>query len=443
MNKRVKKIIAAFLIVCTVAAYLVISNRDYFSGTQNFTSVSLDTVKLIHWEQNTDNSYISADDPQIVLYSLDSYIDYLVIDCEISAKTLSPKIYYSSSLHGLFAEDRASIPEYKYENGQLTIYLDRQVYNLRIDLTDESGMVFVPSDIRLYEPIAFQFDLITVMMWVFLVILLTMPMFLPKNLRIILESALESFSRYKHLLYNLIHKDIITKYRRSVLGIIWSVLNPLLMMLIITAVFEKIFRVAIENFPLYYLTGWLIFNFVSEATTTSMNSILESAALIRKVYVPKYIFPLEKCLSAFVNMLFSLIAVFIMYIFLQVRPPLTVFLIVIPMFYVLVFSTGLGMILATANVFFRDVQHLYSVWITAWMYLTPIIYPLEALPEWIVNIIKLNPLYYYVDYFRALALYGNVPGLQHNLICIFFSFAFLLAGTVIFKRNQDKFILYV
>ncbi|MGL4606011.1 MAG: ABC transporter permease [Eubacteriaceae bacterium] len=254
---------------------------------------------------------------------------------------------------------------------------------------------------------------------------------------------IQNFVKYRHLLIELVSRDIKIKYRRSVLGLMWSVLNPLLMMLVITAVFSQIFKFEIENFPAYYLTGVLIFNFVSEATTSAMTSILSGAALIKKVYIPKYIFPLEKVLFAFVNALFSMIAVAIVFIIIQVPIKWTIILFPIPLIYTLIFSIGFGLILATINVFFRDVGHLYGVWITAWMYLTPIIYPIEILPDFVKRLLLLNPLYYFVECFREVLLYGTVPSLGLNLACIGFSVTFLILGVLIFKSNQDKFILRI
>ena len=251
------------------------------------------------------------------------------------------------------------------------------------------------------------------------------------------------FYKYRHLLFELVSRDLKVKYRRSVLGLLWSVLNPLLMMLVTTAVFSQIFKFDVENFPAYYLTGALIFNFVSEATMGALGSILNGAALIKKVYIPKYIFPLEKTLFALVNAIFSLIAVAIVFIILKISPSWTMLLFPIPMLYTAVFCIGLGLILATMNVFFRDVGHLYSVWITAWMYLTPIIYPINILPDYALKVVALNPLYYYVDYFRQVMLYHTLPDLRMNLICAISSIVFLLLGVLIFKQHQDKFILHI
>lgn len=261
-----------------------------------------------------------------------------------------------------------------------------------------------------------------------------------------MKAQLLTFKKYRYLLQDLTARDLKVKYRRSVLGFAWSILNPFLMMLVITAVFQNVFKFEVDYFPIYYLTGALLYNFVVEATNGSMTSIIGGASLIKKVYIPKYIFPLEKCIFAFVNMVFSLIAVVIMILILQMPVHWTVFLFPVPMIYTLIFAVGFGLILAAGNVFFRDIGHLYSVFTTAWMYLTPIIYPMEVLsnmPSWLTVVIKINPLYHYVNYFRQVVMYGTVPTLFTNLVCAISSVAFLLLGILIFKKSQDRFILYI
>lgn len=215
------------------------------------------------------------------------------------------------------------------------------------------------------------------------------------------------------------------------------------MMLVITAVFSNMFKSDIEYFPVYYLCGYLIFNFVIEATNGALTSIVQSGYLIKKVYIPKYIFPLEKSSFALVNVLFSFVAVVIVILITGMPIKTTIFLIPIPIFLAFIFSTGLGLILASMNTFFRDMGHLYSVWTTAWMYLTPMFYPISIIPDNIKTVIYYNPLYYYVTYLRMLVIDGEIPGMEINVICICFSFLFLLIGLLIFKKNQDKFILYI
>jgi ABC-2 type transport system permease protein len=240
-----------------------------------------------------------------------------------------------------------------------------------------------------------------------------------------------------------VFRDITVKYKRSTLGFAWSILNPLLMMAVIVTVFQGVFRMTVENYPVYFLTGSLIYNFFSEATTSSLTAVLTNSSLVKKVYIPKYIFVLEKCLFAFVNALFSFVALIIVMLVLRTPIKPMFFFFLIPLLHCLIFSIGFGMIITTLNMFFRDIGHLYSVFITALMYMTPIIYPVDAVPPQIAEILKFNPLYYYIQYFRDLVLYNKMPNLQFNLICIIISLCTLIIGMIVFKKYQDKFILYM
>jgi ABC-2 type transport system permease protein len=258
-----------------------------------------------------------------------------------------------------------------------------------------------------------------------------------------LRRILPGLLQYRHLLWAMVSRDIKVKYRRSVLGLLWSILNPLFMMIIVSIVFSTIFRFEIEHFPIYYIVGVTLFNFVNEATTGGMNSIVNAAALIKKVYIPKYLFPLQKVVSSLTNLAFSLVAVAIVYVILQMPLHATIPLLVIPVFYASVFSLGLSLILSAATVFFRDIAHLYSVFIVAWMYLTPLFYPFELLPEIAQPILQFNPMLHFVNYARDVMMYGVVPGLYENLYCMAFALLTLLAGLLFFKKTQDRFILNI
>lgn len=253
----------------------------------------------------------------------------------------------------------------------------------------------------------------------------------------------KKFWKYKGLLNELVIRDIKTKYRRSFLGYAWSILNPLLMMMVVTTVFSYMFRFNIENYPIYLLTGQLIYNFFSESTSFAMSSILSNSSLIKKVYVPKYIFPLAKVISSFVNLIFALTAIFIVIIFTGTKIKITMLLIPIPLLYTLLFCIGIGLIMSVSVVYFRDMMHLYSVFLTILMYITPIFYPIEQLPTFALNIVKLNPLYYIVEMLRKLVIYGQVPTLSENIICLSFGVCSLILGLIIFKNNQDNIILYI
>ena len=184
---------------------------------------------------------------------------------------------------------------------------------------------------------------------------------------------LHNFRKYKFLLYQLVSRDIKTKYRKSVLGVFWSFLEPLLTMIVLTIIFSTIFKgFGVENYPVYLLTGRLIFTFFSGGTSAAMRSIRSSANILKTVYVPKYIYSLSAILSNFVTFLLSLIVLFL--VMAVTNAPFTIYIIFtsLPIMALLFFTIGAGLILATVNVFFRDLEHLYGVFLTLLMYATPI-----------------------------------------------------------------------
>ncbi|WP_312635392.1 ABC transporter permease [Oscillibacter sp.] len=258
-----------------------------------------------------------------------------------------------------------------------------------------------------------------------------------------MSAYLKKFFQYRDLLFQLVSKDIKTKYRRSMLGYLWSVLNPLMMMMILTVVFSTIFRNDIPNFPVYFLTGQLIFNAFSEATNTAMSSVISNSALIKKVYFPKYILPVSKSGSAFVNFVLSLMALVVVLALTKTRITWAILLLPLPLLYLLLISTGVGLFLSALAVRFRDVVHLYSVVLTALMYLTPIFYPITILPDAARQIVSFNPIFHILEMFRCMVMYGTVPSLKANLVCIGFSIIALCVGMLTFQKNQDSFILYL
>lgn len=245
------------------------------------------------------------------------------------------------------------------------------------------------------------------------------------------------------ILKSLVSKDFKLKYRRSALGILWSVLNPLLMMVVLTVVFSTIFRFQIENFAVYLILGQTLFGFMSEATTGAMSSIIDSAPLIKKIRINKAIFPLEKVTFSLLNFGISLIAVVAVMAFFQIIPTINILLLPVLLALVFVFSLGLGLLLAALSVFFRDVMHLWTVVISAWTYATPLFYPVEILPDWALPIMQCNPMYYFVNFFREIALWGTTPALDEIALCAAFAFGTLIIGYAVFKKQQKKFILYV
>lgn len=254
---------------------------------------------------------------------------------------------------------------------------------------------------------------------------------------------LHGFIKYSPLLKELVMRDIKVRYRHSVLGMLWTVLNPLLMMIILASVFSNILKSDIENYPVYILIGQIVFNSNADATSQGMNAVVWNAALIKKVYIPKYLFPLSMVLSSLINFGFAFIALIIVMIFTGAPFHITMLTVWIPIAYLLVFSFGLSLILCAANVFFRDMQHLYSVFITAWMYFSAIFYSVDIIPQEFVGVFQWNPMYRYVSFFRQIILEGTFPSVQTNLICLAISLVSLVCGLVFFAKTQDKFILHI
>ncbi len=265
---------------------------------------------------------------------------------------------------------------------------------------------------------------------------------------------LKEFKKHSFLLEYLIVRDFKVKYRRSFLGIAWSVLNPLFMMIVVSAVFSIVIRVEMkESYPVYVILGQTMFNFLAESTNIAMQSVLASASLIKKVYIPKYIFPLEKVTFSFVNFLVSMVAVLIVCLFEGVGISWHIVLLPILFFVFYLFCLGLGLLLSCLTVFFRDTLHIHGIILTAWTYLTPIFYSLESLnidtatSVWwqkiLLFLFEYNPMYQYINMFRNLVLFHNTPSVKEVVLCAGYAAVVFLIGAISFKKKEDKFILYI
>lgn len=257
------------------------------------------------------------------------------------------------------------------------------------------------------------------------------------------SAAIGHLKQYSPLMHELVVRDLKVKYRRSFLGYLWSLLNPLMMMIIMTIVFSTAFKVDMEYFPLYVISGNVLYTFFVDSTNYAMHSITGNGALIKKVYVPKFIFPLSNVLSSFVTLGFSLAAVLVVLVVMKVPFHWQMLLFPIPLFFEFIFCVGMGLILAALSVYFRDVNHLYGVVTLAWMYATPIFYPIEAVPQNVAMFIKLNPLYHYIQFFRLLIMDGYIPDINTWIASVVSSFLALAVGLFIFRKLQRNFILYL
>lgn len=247
--------------------------------------------------------------------------------------------------------------------------------------------------------------------------------------------------KYSFLMTQLVRRDFKLKYRGSALGVLWSVLNPLLNMIVLSIVFNQVFK-AVDNYRMFLLSGLVIFNFFSEATNSSIGAVVNNFGLITKVYFPKIILPFSKTLSSGINLLFSVLAFLLIGNILGLKAWWGYLLIPYVLLCLLIFSSGVSFILSALQVFFRDVQYLYGVLLTIWMYSTPILYPIDIIPGNLIGLFKANPLYIFIDFLRQITLESVIPPLQSFLYCALWTLGSFVAGVVFFVKTQDKFIYY-
>lgn len=261
----------------------------------------------------------------------------------------------------------------------------------------------------------------------------------------VVKNMFINLKKYSFLLNQLISRDFKVKYKRSVLGVLWSLLNPILMMCVMAIVFTNVFKFSTPgvNYLTYLLTGLTFFNYFSEASNLSMSSVVANFSLINKIYIPKYIFPLSKCLFVGINFLLTLIPLY--GVILLTGTGLNIYHLVLPLSFVFLFlfTLGVGLILSTISVFLRDMFYIYGIVIQILSYMTPIMYDINMLDPSLQILLKLNPLYHIITFARTIILYHQMPSTQSFVICTVSSIASLIIGVIVFRKNQDKFIYYV
>ena len=254
------------------------------------------------------------------------------------------------------------------------------------------------------------------------------------------------------ILKQLVGKDFKIKYRRSFLGVVWSVLNPLLMMIVMAIVFTTIFAqgrngsVTPEMYPLYLIVGNVTFAVMSDSTSQALSSIVYASSLLKKVKVHRFVFPVQKVLFSLVNFAFSLIAVAIVMLWFHVVPTWHLLLLPVCLILLMFFCMGLGLLLSAATVFFRDVMHLWSVVITAWTYFTPIFWTTDyilKMPHILRVLMYANPMYNYLQFMRDIFLFQTCPTPLEFGLCVAWAVIAMAIGYAVFHKNEHKFILYI
>ena len=264
--------------------------------------------------------------------------------------------------------------------------------------------------------------------------------------------AKTGFQKDIFILKQLVGKDFKIKYRRSFLGVAWSVLNPLLMMIVMAIVFTTIFAqgrngsITPEMYPLYLIVGNVTFAVMSDSTSQALSSIIQASSLLKKVKVHRFVFPVQKVLFSLVNFAFSLIAVAIVMLWFRVVPTWHLLLLPVCLILLMFFCMGVGLLLSAATVFFRDVMHLWSVVLTAWTYFTPIFWTTDyilKMPHILRVLMYANPMYNYLQFMRDIFLFQTCPTPLEFGLCVAWAVIAMAIGYTVFHKNEHKFILYI
>lgn len=257
-----------------------------------------------------------------------------------------------------------------------------------------------------------------------------------------MKNLIVTFKKYQYLLYQLVKKDIKLKYRSSYMGILWTLLEPLLTMMVLVLVFSKLYHNT-KDFPVYVLTGRLLYSFFANTTRSALKSVRANAGMIKKVYVPKYMYPFASVLSGYVQFLISLVVLAGVAVYCEIPPTWHLIEALIPLTVILIMTMGAGLWLSTLAVFFRDLEYLWGVALTLIMYACAIFYKVEVVVgdnnRWLF---RLNPLYAVIENFRD-AIYGNAINVPVMLYSVGISAVILVSGLLVFYKNQDKFILHL
>ncbi len=251
---------------------------------------------------------------------------------------------------------------------------------------------------------------------------------------------LRAIFKYRYLIVQLVRRDILTRYKRSSLGVAWTMLNPLGTMLILTIVFSQAFGGGREGYAAYVLSGLIAWNFFAQSTNAATLHLVWGGSLLKKIYIPRTSFAVSSTGTGLINLLLSLIPLVIVMLIIQVPIRWTIILLPIPILFLTMFALGIGLLVSTMAIYYADIAEMYQIFLTAWMYLSPVIWPPEILPEiyrfWIT---KLNPMFYLIELFRTPIIYGQVPDINLVLISAGIASFTLFAGWMFFTSKSDEF----
>lgn len=247
----------------------------------------------------------------------------------------------------------------------------------------------------------------------------------------------------RFLFEELVKRDFKKKYKRTVLGMLWSVLSPLFMLLVMSLVFTHFFGRNIEHFVIYVFCGNVVYTYFNDSTTQGMGALLNNSSIFTKVNVPKYLFLLSKNVTSLINFGLTLIILFVFAAVDGVEFSWKIVLLLYPILCLIVFNLGIGLILSALYIMFRDMKYLYDIFKTALVYFSAIFYDVSSFSEEIQKLFFINPIYVYITYFREIILYRQIPSLELHVLAALYAVVALIIGAVIYHRKNYKFLYYV
>lgn len=252
-----------------------------------------------------------------------------------------------------------------------------------------------------------------------------------------------NIKKHKFLFEELVKRDFKKKYKRTILGFLWSMLSPLFMLGVMSFVFSQFFGRTIEYYVLYILAGQIVFAYFSESTNSGMIALLANASIFSKINIPKYLFVLSKNISALINFLLTVFIFFIFVFSYGIEINIKMLLIIYPVFWLIIFNYGVGLFLSAIYIFFKDMQYLYSLILQVIMYGSAIFYNIDILSENLQTIFYLNPVYVYILFIREVVIYDNIPDLFIWILALMYAVISLVLGMIIYKKYNYKFIYYI
>jgi ABC-type polysaccharide/polyol phosphate export permease len=247
----------------------------------------------------------------------------------------------------------------------------------------------------------------------------------------------------RELIWALAIKELRVRYKRSALGFLWALLNPLLMMLILSMVFSTVMQGTIHSYPIFLISALLPWTFFSQSLSYAVDSIVLNGDLLKKVFVAKSVFPIAAVLSNVINFMMSLVPLVLLLLVFRFPLHITWLYLFVPLLSLILFTVGCSFFFAMANVFFRDMAHILQVLLSAWFYLCPIIYSLDFVPARYRMLFRLNPMVYPLNGFRLAIYYGLLPTPQSMALSLGVGFGVLFVGYGLFRRYQDTLVFYV